>query len=522
MLKRTICLAVATTTCLLLLANVSSAANGSASVKLGYTFISDTGSLGVNQETYNAYEGFSLSVQNLRYAFTNGVTVGADLRNVTLNNRNMRAVIGKPGRFSVSFTNSQYRRVYAVDGSAFTRRRQTGFQASYQPNRFFKFFGGYNLNDKQGESALILDHTSDTVITSTDYRQTSYNVGGQIGDRYGVVRIDYRHSLFDDRLSANADRRADRLSIAISSSIPRLKRVFLAGGYTYRKDTALVWESSLRTHELWGALKASFSGGVLAEYRIIYDMTKHVGYLQETDNIAHTFAIGKNWGRSGGVQGGYEQRIADDFTNKTSSNAFIGNVWYRPAQNWYFSARISMRDKSVVEGITLTGIESTVRNRFVVTYADTSWGHIGLQWQSRSRTSDDLDSKIDYQSLSPDLSLKMKRYGRLDVTYSYTTGKFENMSTVAGYEFLDHLLTGTLYLPTWHNLSVDLGGTYYRSRRSQDLEKSRLNFGAMYTVHKEYHLQVRYNVFNYDNFRLNNSYYTGNVVEINFIKDISF
>ena len=511
-----------TTTCLLILAGVSYAADGSASVKLGYTIISDTGSLGVNQETYNSYEGFGFSVQNLRYAFANGVTLGADLKNVTLNNRNMRAIIAKPGRFSASLSNSQYRRAYTFDGSAFTRRRQTGFQASYQPSRYFKFFGGYSLNDKHGESASILDHASDTVITSTDYRQTSYNVGSEIGDRYGVVRVDYRHSLFDDRLFANADRKADRLSVSISRSIPRLKRVFLAGGYTYRKDTALVWESSLRTNELWGALKASFSGGVLAEYRVIYDMTKHVGYLQETDNVAHTFAIGKNWGRIGGIQAGYEQRIADNFINKTSSNGFIGNAWYRPTQNWSFSARMSMRDKNVVEGTTLTGTESTVKNRFIVSYSDTSWGYFTVRWQSRSRTGDDLNSKIDYQSLTPNFSLETKRFGRLEASYSYTTGTYENMSEVAGYRFLDHLLTAALYLPTWRNLLIDVGGTYYRSRRSQDLEKSRLNFGAMYTMRNEYHLEVRYNVFNYDNFRVNNSYYTGNIVEMNFIKDISF
>lgn len=519
---KTISCAVATSALLLVLAGVTFAADGSASLKLGYTFISDTGSLGVNQETYNTYEGPGLSLQDFRYAFANGVTLGADLRNVTLNNRNLRAHLAKPGRFSVSLSNSQYRRMYTFDGSAFTRRRQTGLQASYQPSRYFKFFGGYSLNDKHGESAMILDHTLDTVITSTDYRQTSYNIGGQVGDRYGVVRIDYRHSLFDDRLGTNADRRTDRLSVSFSSSIPRFKRVFVAGGYTYRKDTALVWQSSLRTNELWGALKANFSGGVLAEYRVIYDMTKHIGFRRETDNTTHTFAVGKNWGGVGGIQAGYEQHIADNFSSKTSSNGYIGNAWYRPTRNWSFSARISSRDKDVSEGVTLTGTESTMRNKFVATYSDTAWGHIGVTWLSRDRTSDDLNSEVRYRSLAPDLTIATKKYGRLEASYSYTTGKFENMSDIVGYEFLDHLLTGTIYLPTWRNLSVDVGGTYYRSKRGQDIEKSRLNFGASYAMRNGYHFEVRYNVFNYDNFLVNNSYYTGNIVEMNIIKDFSF
>ncbi len=522
MRMKSLSFSAAATVGLLLLAGASLAAGGSAAIKLGYTFVSDTGSVGVNQETYNTYEGPALSLQNFRYAFENGVTLGADLRNATLNNRNLRAIVAKPGRFSVAMSNSQYRRVYTFDGSAFTRRRQTGFQASYQPSRFFKFVGGCNLNDKHGTTASILDHTLDTIVTSTDYRQTSYNVGGQVGDRYGVVRVDYRHSQFDDRLSSGADRRSDRVSVSVSSSIPRFKRVFLAGGYTYRKDTAQLWESSLRTNELWGALKAGLRGGVTAEYRVIYDMTKHVGFRRETDNIAHTFVLGKNWGRMGGLQAGYEQRTADDFIDKTSSDGLTGNAWFRPTRHWSFSARVSSQDKDVVEGTSLTGAESVVRSRLSAVFTDTSWGHVGVAYQSRCRTSDDLNSKVDYRSLSPDISFKTKQFGRLEASYSYTTGKFENMSDAVGYEFQDHLLTGTVFLPTWQNLTVDVGGTYYRSRRSQDIEKSRLNFGAMYTVQEEYHLEVRYNVFNYDNFLLNDSYYTGNIVEVNIIKDLSF
>ncbi len=522
MRKKIMSICTATVACFLLIAGGALAADGSASVRLGYTFVSDTGSLGVNQETYNTYEGAGFSLENFRYAFSNGITLGADLRNVSLNNRNMRAILAKPGRFSVAFSNSQYRRVYTFEGSTFTRRRQTSVQAMYQPSRYFKFFGGFNLNDKSGAMASILDRSLDTIISHTDYRQTSYNVGGQVGDRYGIVRIDYRHTLFDDRLATNYDRRTDRFSIYASSTLPRLKRVFLSGGFTYRKDTALVWQSSLRTNEIWGAFKAYITGGIVAEYQVVYDMTKHVGFKLETDNIAHSFALGKNWGRIGGIQAGYEQRIVDDFVDKTSSNGFIGNAWYRPTQHWYFAARTAMRDKSVEEGSPLTGNESIERNRFTATYTDTAWGFLTARYEANSRTSDDLDSKINYKSLTPGISIKMKKYGRFEASYSYTTGEFRNRSRNIGYEYLDHLLTGTLYLPTWNNFDADAGATYFRSKRGQDLEKSHLNFGLMYTVQKEYHLEVRYNVFNYDNFRLNNSYYTGNIVDINFIKDFTF
>lgn len=518
-----LCVAVA----LGLFAAASSAADGTASVKFGYVFVSDTGSLNLNQETFNTYQGFGLSLQNLRYDFGNGLTLGADLRNITLNNRDLRALLRKPGRFSLAVTNSQYRRVYSEGGGDFTRRARTGAQASYQLSRYFKFNGGFDLNDEHGTDVSIVSTATDTVISSADYAQTSYNVGTQIGDRYGVIRLDYRHYLLNDRTARDIDHKGDNFVSSISSSIPGCKELFVAGGYAYRKDAYSQLTPTLRTNEVWGALKASLPQEILAEYRLVYDMTKHSAPLrrdsvQEYDNITHTAMIGKTFKRFGGLQVGYESRIADDFTNKTSSNGYIFNGWLRPTPNWYLSARLTTRKKDVSEGSVLTGVQSGTRSQATVSYTDTAWGNASVKWQSSVRKNDDILSKVTYQSINPNLEFKLRKYGRLVVSYSYYTGKFDDLSDSVSYEFQDHIITGTIYLPTYKNFTADVGGTYYRSKKSQDLEKSHLNFGLMYTFLKEYHVEARYNVFNYDNFLLNNSYYTGNIVEVNLIKDISF
>ena len=510
-----------------LIGSVSGATNGTASVKMGYVFVSDTGSLNLNQETFNLYQGFGLSVQNLRYSFGDGITLGADLRNITLNNRNLRATLRKPGQFSLSVTNNQYRRVYSGDGSDFTRRAQTGVQASYQPLRYVKVYGGYSLNDKHGTSVSLVSSALDTVTSVTDYAQTSFNVGTQIGDKYGVVRVDYRHFLLNDRTLADVDHKADYFATSLSSSIPMVKQLFVAGGYAYRKDAYSRLTTTVRTNELWGAVKATLPDGLLAELRMVYDMTKHSAparrdSVQEFDNILTTAMLGKSFERLGGIQVGYEQRVADDFTNKTTSKGYIFNGWCRPINNLYVSGRFTTRKKDVDAGSILTGTESGNRGQVMVSYSDTTWGVASVRWQSRIRKNDDLNTKVEYQSISPSLEFKLKSYGRLVGTYSYSTGKFNNMSSKVSYEFLDHVVTGTYYLPTWHNLTADVGGTFYASRRENDIEKSNLNFGASYTFLNEYHLEARYNVFNYDNYLINDSYYTGNIVEVNLIKDISF
>ena len=38
----------------------------------------------------------------------------------------------------------------------------------------------------------------------------------------------------------------------------------------------------------------------------------------------------------------------------------------------------------------------------------------------------------------------------------------------------------------------------------------------------DHHLEVRYNVFNYDDYLLFDHYYTANIVEVNLIKDFLF
>ena len=202
----------------LLCSGVALAANGSGNVTLGYTYLDEEGNLGVNQETFNTYEGFGLSLNQWRYDFANGMMLDADLNNITLNNRNLRASIAKPGLFSLAVQNNQYTRAYDFNGSQYTRRRSTGAQASFQPHKVVKLFGGFGMTEKFGNSFAFYAPISDTAISTTDYKHTNFNFGAQGTLKQGYVRADYRHFGFDDKTAANRDRTADCYS-ALGSSI---------------------------------------------------------------------------------------------------------------------------------------------------------------------------------------------------------------------------------------------------------------------------------------------------------------
>ena len=496
------------------------AGTGGGSVRVGYTFIDDDGSQAVNQETYNVYEGIGLSLNQWQYNWDNGIYLKADLNNITLNNRNLRMSAGKPGRFGVSAFNNQYRRIYQANGYDFTRRAASGVQANFQPSRYFKFNGGFGLIDKHGTDYFIMPAIDDTVSRSSDWTQKSYNFGAQAGDRNRLVRIDYRKFDFTDNTPAALDRSADQINIVATSTLPRLKQVYVSGGLNYRKDKFDITTTELKTSQYWGATNVYFTPTLLFDYRIVFATTERNSPARTIDNVSNTVAIGKTWPGKGGARIGYENRVSDDFVNRTSSDGLLFSGWLKPTPKLYFATSLSTRKADVTDGVTLLGDESRTSHSLKAKYTEAEWGDFTARWEGRIRKNDDLRSEVKYNVVSGELNLSRPKYGRLNITYSFYNGDYKDRSTTTSYEFTDHVLTGHIYPITYRNVTVDFGGTYYRSKKDQDIEKFSLDFGAALTFLKNHHLEARYRVFNFDDFHFTDKYYTSNIVEVNVIKDI--
>ncbi len=501
---------------------IHAAGNGGGSVKLGYTYLDEEGSRAVNQETYNTYEGFGVSLNQWRYNWDSGMRFKADLNNITLNNRNVRFSLGKPGSFGLSVTNTQYRRIYSDSGSDYTRRRATNVQANYQPNQFVKFNAGYGRMDKFGRDFFVLPAVSDTVSRGNDWSQNTYNVGAQVGDASHQFRVDYRRFDFTDNTPLAANRTADLLNLQATSKLPRCEQLQVSGGLNYRKDKADLSATELKTSQYWGDARFNFTSTLFAEYKLIYAITERNEPQRTVDNYSHTLMLGKSWSHWGGVRVGYESRTGDDFENRTKLNGMLANAWLKPADKWYFSGGFSTRKTDVTDGVTLLGDENRTHHSLMAKFIQPEWGDVSARWDGRTRKNDDLTSKVDYNVLSSEVNLTRSKLGRLTFTYSYYDGSYNNRSDVTSYNFIDHLLTGHVYPVAWKNFTVDGGGTYYRSRRDQDIEKFSVDLGVSYRFPKGHRLEARYDVFNYDDFLLGDKYYTANIVEVSLIKDVQF
>jgi hypothetical protein len=515
--------------------NTSQAGEGRAEIEAGYVLVDEVGSRAVNQETYNLYEGLGLSIREFQYRLNPDWRVSADLRNLTLNNRNLEALVSNRNRLALALHHHKYRRQYDHAASSWTRRSTTSADLTVRPVPRLEFFGGATLTDKRGSASDVIAVTNDR--KEVDYRHLTYRLGGRYKHRQGTVLIRFRHFDFDNYVSSehfNTGRRAGELHTHASLNVPGLEWLYLSGGYDYRRDQIDFNETELTTNLGWAGLKAYLPADLYVDYLFSFARTLQSTLDQETDNVTNTAAVGKTWRGVGGLRLGYENRISDDLVDRTVSNGLLLDGWFSYRRHLSVRASISFRDQNVADGTTLIGDRNVSRQRVSVKYRADSPGSFEVQWISRiSRhdpaphlrgtvNTDDFATRIDYDGISTIINLSPAEYGTATCSYTYYLGRHQNNSARTDYEFSDHVFRADLNSRNYRGLELSGTGTYYRSRRDRDTEKFQIGFRAAYDVTADYRVGVEYNVFNFDDLITSGYYYTANVVRLFVRKNVAF
>lgn len=503
----------------LLAADATGADNGGR-IRLGYIITDDDGNLGINHETYNLYEGPSVSLEEFRYLWENGLNLSANLKNITLNNRHLSASLYKPGFFGVSLLNHQYRRIYSFDGDRFTRRNTHAGQAYAYPFKYLKLYGGFSHTDRHGKSRFVFSPYGETAESETDYTHTSFSVGATGTYAGRSLDLEYRQYTFTEDRDAAAEREGRHIRINGFAPVPKYEWITLSGGYLYRQREHEGSEVDLTINTGWAATRLYLPKDVIVEYRFLASRADHTENPVEIDNFVNTASLSRIWPKYGGLRVGYEYRVSDDIYNRTRSNGFLLSGWYRYLDRLTVRARLALREKQVTRGATLVGDEDINRHQITASYRITDWGDVAVAWQGKSKMNDDIDTRADYNVFSVGTGLMRSEYGRLSLSYSYYVGNYENrgLSNPEEYEFSDHVLTGSVFPIEYRSVQVWAGATYYRTRRDSDIEKIGGHLGARYTLRQGYQLEAQYQVFNYDNFVAIDQYYTGNIVNVYLIR----
>ncbi|NIP44393.1 MAG: hypothetical protein GWO41_08140 [candidate division Zixibacteria bacterium] len=504
----------------LLLPSMTLAASGEGDFSISYLFLDEEGNQSVQHSSFNIYEGPGISVEDFSYMLDNGLSFNADMKNIILNNRNLRLGMGKSGLFGLSLSHNQYRRVYNFDGSSFTRRHTNQGLLWLYPHRHLKLWGGGTYIGRSGSMTDLFDPDPGAISTDVDYDQVEYKGGFQLNYEGGLIRGEFRGVEFDD--NENEDRDQTRSVVRFDGLIPvpNYEWIVLSGGFRHFETKYDVSDFKISSNRGWGGFRLNLPENFQLRYNFIFDRTSSDSDFVATDNITNTAYLSHVWPQFAMLTAGYRHGINDDFEDEVQSNSFYASGWIRPLDELEIRGEFGLTEEDVKDGSRLIGDESRNRHKFRLKYNSGEYGTIALKYENKVRENEQLGTEIDFISFGGDYSIGVAEYGTLSAGYVLSTGDYDNREDE--FEFTDHTVYGDIRTREYRNATAGFGLTYYRSKRDLDVESFILRFNATYEFYDGYAFKAEYNVQNFDDFLVRDQYYTANIVEISLIKHISF
>ncbi len=146
---------------------------------------------------------------------------------------------------------------------------------------------------------------------------------------------------------------------------------------------------------------------------------------------------------------------------------------------------------------------------------------VGGRVADRTRKMPDIGAEAEGLSVSAYGTYRYEHFGdagviatTLGVDYRYADDDYDN--TVGEYHVTSQFVTGRVDLDLYQKITAAAAVHFITLGEDMDIEKSILSFEVAYTFRKSYDAKVKYNVYNYDDFLVAGSFYTANVVWIDF------
>jgi len=504
--------------------------------KLGWIFLDEEGSAAVDQPAYNIFDGPAFSLERFNLMFDNGLKVYGDLKNVTLNNRNLRLGLTKKARYGLTFNNYQYRQYYSHDGADYTRRRYYQGQAWVEPIDGLRAFGGFGQILKKGISSDYFEHAGLTAIRKVDYTQSLGNFGLQFNRDRHYFKMEYRLTDYSNWLDRDFDQLTSRLRFYGSAPIPTREDLFVNAGYQHYTAKIENKQDTLIADAFWGGVEWFGKKPYSVKYSFLFDRSRRTGDLSATDNILHALYLTRSWIAKGSFTIGYRYQTTDDVHDETSQNGYFASGWYKPMTDLTLKAGYGNEQSNVISGRTLNGEKSRTKFWAGLKYKH---NHLGCNLMLKNRSTDNdkyagwdqslsvdyprgISYSTDYTVIATDLYYENKAVGMLTISYSYSDGDYTN--DVSKFAYHEHALSGDFESREIASLSIKFGGIYVRAKEDVDYERSDLHMGAEWNIKMGYGLEFKYTALNFDNYNdpspIYTEYHTANVFEINLVKEL--
>jgi len=495
------------------------AQNGSGDLKFGYVYLDEDGNKSVNQSSFNRYDGLNVSLDKFRYRLGNGIQFRADLKNISLKNRNLSFSVLKSGLFGADFRTSQFRRIYDFEGDKYTHRNLTSGGLWFYPQRFIKMYASGSFNNITGTTEDLFNTTLIDLPDEIDYKQQKYTIGTQFNYQGRMIQAEYNTISYTDKNIESKDQTRQNIKLNAALIIPKFEWLQLFGGYQQFKTEYRDTEFGLKSTTARGGAGVSLPYNFAVKYDIFFNRAGSDSDFVETDNIAQAVYLSYLKPRLIGITVGYQNDVNDDYEDSFKSNSYYFAGLLYPSSQSEIRGEFGIRAEEVDQGSRLVGNEDRSKYKISGKYKLSGNSSFGIKYEARKRKNEQIGSETDFNRIAVESNLGSAKFGWLTAGYSYAVGNYKNDEQE--FEFADHQVHLDMNSAEFKKLVGGFGLTYYRSQRDLDIESVGLRFIGGYKLAGDYRIEAIYNVYNFDDLLAINQYYTENIVEFNIIKKFS-
>jgi hypothetical protein len=496
---------------LVLAAATAAAGTLHGTVQVGGVFVDETGDPTTVQETYNLEEGFALSRIRLMGNLDPRSTFMLDLRDLNLRSRAGDLTLRVPGRFKLTAGYDQDRYLFDPGRGVTSERKDWQAGLQYTPSRWLALSGDVSLQAREGERLAYPAGTVSALGTAYDDGLVTGQVAGDVrrGRRGGGVSL--RMSSYSNELLPAADRTGRVWAGRFYAPMP-----------FYAQWNNLV-RASYGTRELSGGdvewTTQGFQYTAVIQPRESYELRYAFDANRLEDDAADLTTdrfqndVDATWHhRYGRLTAGYGYEMNDDDRALTTYRSWRAGLTLRPDPRVNARVDYAGRVKKDQEELTLLkDIEaSRVRARLEVRPVELLT--LGGDYSKRERELPDIGVSVDGTVAGASLRYEVPSWGAVSADYSHAEDEY--VDRLAGFTTQSDIVTTRLEVARIPNLRVAGGFTYLDIGKDLDIEKSMVFAEGTLKLAERYHLGVKYNCYNYDDYVLLDRYYTANVVRV--------
>jgi hypothetical protein len=514
---RTKTLAIIGLTLLASLAEPQSAAGSlEGRVRVGGIILDEVGDRSAVQETYNVYDGFSLTQIRLQGTSARRSFFTVDLRDLNLDSRQGDVTYLMPGVMKVSGRYDQNRQVFDPERAVNSERKDWGVGLSLTPKRWLTLSGSYADVTRSGDRLSFPAGTASVLGTRYDnsLKAGQFTVEGQKDRRGGAVT--YRISDYTDELNALANRKGQVVSARLHFPDPFFDKVqhFLRGAYGIRELTTNELDYTLANVQYTGV--ANLGSAWQLRYRFDANRIDNESTQLKTDRFQNDVDA-TYFHKYGRLNGGYGYEMNDDDHRLTSYHSWHAGMDFRHGRlqaKVHYAERVK---KDQEELTLLKDVEaSRIRGSLEVRPLDALV--VGGTYARRDREFPDIGVDMNGDVVSGFGRYERTGWGSVGADYSYSLDEYRDL--VGRFDTDSHIVTGRAEITRVKNLRLGGGVAYLDIGKDLNIEKSSIFAEGAYTILRDYQIEVQYNVYNYDDYILIDRYYTANVVRVNLVYNL--